>query len=318
MSIRFKMAILAVAIILVANSLLSFLALRYLGSVWLQEVQTRVQRNLNSARAAYQKRIELTSSFLRGTAHNGSLSDVVTRENLLAVQSVLRGIRESGAMDFVVLLSATGKVVCRADSDTKGDDLSADPLVSRVLHDRQTATGTVILSRARLLAEGRQLADRAWFEVVPTPAARPTTDTVRCDGMVIAGVVPVVDAAGRLEGMLYGGNLLNRRFEMVDAIKQEVFPYEVYRGRDIGTVTIFQDDLRISTNVKMDDGSRAVGTQLSASVCEAVLVRGGKWANPAFVVNDWYITAYEPIRNPRGKVIGVLYVGLCALPLCIS
>ena len=74
MSIRFKMTTIAVAVILVANSLLSFLALRYLGSVWLREVQTRVQRNLNSARAAYQKHVELISAFLRGTARDGTLA----------------------------------------------------------------------------------------------------------------------------------------------------------------------------------------------------------------------------------------------------
>ena len=79
-------------------------------------------------------------------------------------------------------------------------------------------------------------------------------------------------------------------------------------------MTIFLGDLRISTNVTMDDGSRAVGTRLSASVCEAVLERGETWAAPAFVVNDWYITAYEPIRDPAGKIIGVLYVGLLQAP----
>jgi hypothetical protein len=50
MSIRFRLTIAAIAVILVANSLLSFLALQYLGSVWMGEVQTRVRRNLNSAR----------------------------------------------------------------------------------------------------------------------------------------------------------------------------------------------------------------------------------------------------------------------------
>jgi two-component system, NtrC family, sensor kinase len=107
---------------------------------------------------------------------------------------------------------------------------------------------------------------------------------------------------------------LNRRYEIVDGIKQQVFLHETYRGKDIGTVTIFQDDLRISTNVMMDDGSRAVGTQLSASVCEEVLDRGGTWAAPAFVVNDWYITGYEPIRDPNRQIIGVLYVGLLQAP----
>jgi two-component system NtrC family sensor kinase len=117
-----------------------------------------------------------------------------------------------------------------------------------------------------------------------------------------------------VRGILYGGNLLNRRFELVDTVKEQVFLAEVYQGKPVGTVTIFQGDLRISTNVTMDDGSRAVGTRMSASVCEEVLDRGRTWTGPAFVVNDWYITAYEPIRDPLGRIIGALYVGLLEAP----
>ena len=49
---------------------------------------------------------------------------------------------------------------------------------------------------------------------------------------------------------------------------------------------------------------------------EAVLHRGETWDAPAFVVNDWYFTAYEPIRDPRRQIIGALYVGLLEAPVC--
>jgi two-component system NtrC family sensor kinase len=205
-------------------------------------------------------------------------------------------------------------VICRARNRQKGDDISADPLIASALRERQPLTGTVLFSRERLLVEGSDLADRARFTLVPTPAARPTEERIRCEGMVVAAAVPVVDAQGKLLAVLYGGDLLNRRHEIVDAIKQQVFPHEVYKGKAIGTVTIFEGDLRISTNVTMDDGQRAVGTRLSESVAEEVLDRGGRWAAPAFVVNDWYITAYEPICDPAEKIIGVLYVGLLQAP----
>ena len=52
MTIRFKFMITAIAAILVANSFLCFATLQYVGHVWLREVQTRVRRNLNSARAS--------------------------------------------------------------------------------------------------------------------------------------------------------------------------------------------------------------------------------------------------------------------------
>ena len=117
-----------------------------------------------------------------------------------------------------------------------------------------------------------------------------------------------------MQAILYGGDLLNQRYEIVDAIKQQVYRDEVYKGRPLGTVTIFLGDLRISTNVIREDGSRAVGTRLSEQVATAVLENGEIWAAPAFVVNDWYITAYEAIRDPTGRIIGVLYVGLLQAP----
>ncbi len=314
MTIRFKMTTIVVAVLLVANTLLSFVALRYLGSVWLGEVQTRVQRNLNSARAAYDKRVELIAAYLRGTARDQRLITTATIRDLPELEALLTDIHYAGSVDFVTLLDPTGRVTCRAHSPQRGDDLANDPLVSMAIREGQLVSGTAVLSRDRLLAEGGDLADRARFQLVPTPAARPTSDTQRCDGMVIAAIVPVRNAQGELQAFLYGGNLLNRSYDLVDAIKREVFPSESYRGRDIGTVTIFQGDLRISTNVTMDDRSRAVGTRLSETVCEAVLDHGGKWAAPAFVVNDWYITAYEPIFDPLGRVIGVLYVGLLRAP----
>lgn len=314
MTIRFKLTTMVIAVIVVANSLLSFLMLQYLGHVWLREVQTRVRRNLNVAQAAYQNHIELAAAFLAGAARDGSLAAALAEGQSGRLAGMLRDLAASKKMDFVALLDPDGKVVCRGDSPARGDDVSQDPLVERVRRERQPLVGTMILPQERLAAEGDGLAARARFEIVPTPAARPTTATIQTDGMAAAAAVPVTDPQGRILGFLYGGNLVNRRYEIVDDIKKQVFARESYAGREIGTVTIFQGDLRVSTNVKLEDGARAVGTRLSESVCQAVLDRGETWAAPAFVVNDWYITAYEPIRDPLGRIVGVLYVGLLQAP----
>ncbi len=83
-----------------------------------------------------------------------------------------------------------------------------------------------------------------------------------------------------------------------------------------GTCTIFQRIdgdrlLRVSTNVLRADGERAVGTYLPASSeVTRTILRGEIYRGRAFVVNAWYITAYEPIRDSRGEVSGALYVGI--------
>lgn len=100
--------------------------------------------------------------------------------------------------------------------------------------------------------------------------------------------------------MVAGSVVLNDNFSFVDEMK-------LLTGN---TVTIFQQDARISTNVLKEDGTRAVGTKVSEAVAEAVLKKGDKYVGRAWVVNGWYITAYQPIRNPAGEIIGLLYTGI--------
>ncbi len=90
-----------------------------------------------------------------------------------------------------------------------------------------------------------------------------------------------------------------------------------------GTATIFQrvnkegDILRVATNVENLDGTRAIGTYIPAvnpdgtpnPVVSAVM-RGKTYRGIAYVVNAWYVTAYEPIIDDKGAVIGALYVGV--------
>ena len=83
-----------------------------------------------------------------------------------------------------------------------------------------------------------------------------------------------------------------------------------------GTCTIFQRVrgdrfLRISTNVLGKDGKRAVGTFIPPeSPVVQTLLRKERYEGRAFVVDDWYITAYKPIIGKTGEVLGALYAGV--------
>lgn len=89
-----------------------------------------------------------------------------------------------------------------------------------------------------------------------------------------------------------------------------------------GTCTIFQlagedgDMLRIATNVKTEKNERAVGTMIPAidpdgekNEVVATVKRGKPYKGLAYVVNDWYITAYAPLYDNGGNLIGMYYVG---------
>lgn len=315
MTIRLKLTMAFIAVIFIANTVLSLFTVQHIGRVWLKEVQTRVRLDLNSARAAYSNHVDGMARFLKCACLDQRIADALVSKDWNELDQLLKVVHRHGGMDMLGVVDPEGRVRYRARRpEGSHGELLDIPVVTSALEQRNPVAGTIVMSRASLEKEATELAERANFTLLPTPAARPTTDESRGDGMVMMVAVPVLDTQGELLGVLYGGDLLNRRYEIVDAIKDEVFLHEVFEERDIGTVTIFQGDLRISTNVKKEDGTRAVGTRLSDAVHQQVLVEGGTWADRAFVVNDWYITAYEPIKDPTGRIIGALYVGLLEAP----
>jgi methyl-accepting chemotaxis protein len=83
-----------------------------------------------------------------------------------------------------------------------------------------------------------------------------------------------------------------------------------------GNATLFVYDeaanqfVRRTTNVKKENGDRAVGTQLAADhPGQAILRRGEAYKGPAMLFGRRFYTAYQPVFNPAGKVVGIIYVG---------
>ena len=76
------------------------------------------------------------------------------------------------------------------------------------------------------------------------------------------------------------------------------------------SITIFQGGTRIATTYLNNDGSRAVGTRVSAQVAEKVLQKGESYVGAANVLGNTYQTVYQPLHDPSGKIIGIFYVGI--------
>ncbi|WP_322906339.1 methyl-accepting chemotaxis protein [Paenibacillus campi] len=82
-------------------------------------------------------------------------------------------------------------------------------------------------------------------------------------------------------------------------------------GQQTGdTATLFQQNTRIATNVVKQDGSRAVGTQISEKVGNIVLKRGQAYRGVAEVVGQLNQAAYIPLKDAAGKIVGIWYVGV--------
>jgi two-component system NtrC family sensor kinase len=276
-----------------------------------KEAKLKVQMDLNSAWSAYHEQKMLLQMAVCGLSHYEALREILTyRTNVDSVAAQLEFLRTKHGLDFLTLIDKEGIVVAGSrHSSSPSQPVRQDPIIQQALEGKAT-NGTVLVTHNDLLQKSKELVERAYLPLIPTERARPTNKVVEDRGMLLEAAIPMLGLGDTVLGAVYGGIMLNRKYSLVDRIRDDVFGDEVYEGKPFGTVTIFLWDVRIATNVIKADSTRAIGTRVSEEVYAKVLEQGERFGDRAFVVNDWYLSAYDPIRDPDGNIIGILYVGL--------
>jgi Cache 3/Cache 2 fusion domain len=111
-------------------------------------------------------------------------------------------------------------------------------------------------------------------------------------------------AGKNVPALHFGATKMNNSSVLVDEVQKEAG----------GTATIFvrsgDEFVRVATNVKKDDGSRAIGTILDPKgKAIAAIAKGESYFGEVDILGKPYVAGYEPIRDATGNVIGVYYVG---------
>jgi methyl-accepting chemotaxis protein len=160
----------------------------------------------------------------------------------------------------------------------------------------------VALSVSGILLLGICVTSIAWY-LLERGATKAATERVETNMRVAWDVLhahgknySVVD--GKL---LASDHVLNGDTALVDKVKNLVG----------GTSTVFMKDLRVTTNVLKPDGTRAVGTPLARGAAyDAIFDRKASFRGEVQILGEPYITAYDPILDAKGEVLGILYVGI--------
>jgi two-component system NtrC family sensor kinase len=242
-------------------------------STIMTQARRAVDHDFATARTVYEQQLEALKLPVEFVASGTTVQQYLATGDRGSLAGYLERIRHDAGFDFLTLTDARGEVVLRVSQPGRAADDASSAGVVRAALSGKVAAGTEIL-----------------------PA-----------GLTLMAAGPVEAAGGRIQGVLYGGVLLNGNFAIVDRVWELLF-----RAQDVdgGAVSIFQNDLRISTTVRTAVGSRALGTPASPDVSAAVLKRGETWRGRALVVKDWLITEYDPIRDYAGNVVGMLAVGI--------
>jgi len=304
-----------ITVVLIVGLLSAVIGIRMIRSRLVEEAQTRVTLDLGSAWAVSHAKLDEVQTIVKLVAAKKQIVDACSTKAWedAELQNRLELTRTSFKLDFLTLVDPQGKVVMRTSPPYfKGDFRAADPAVNAALHGDAIA-GFRVMGQGELQKEGDGLADLALLKLDDTKYARPSSKSEEARGLVMIAAAPVREGT-QILGTMYGGVLLNRNNALVDRIQEIVFKKETYQGRPSGTATMFLGDCRIATTVRLANGNRALGTRASKEVSDRVLDNAVPWIGRAFVVSDWYLAAYDPIRDLDGNVAGMLYVGILEKP----
>jgi len=273
------------------------------GSVALDQLMlTKVRSDLAVAQGYFDRVLAEVGASATGIAESAALLQAITdkRRDGHASTSVLARLAQRERLDFIRLLPA---------------DAAAAAVPER------TSLEVLGVEEQDLL--GPALRQRVAVRLVATRNATPTARTVEDRAMVLLATRAVRGAQGQVLAHVQAGVLLNRNLAFIDHINEIVYPegslpFSNWGSR--GTATLFLDDVRISTNVRLfgaEKDERAIGTRVSHTVRDTVLGQGITWLGRAFVVNDWYVSAYQPLADGRGARVGMLYVGILERPFTL-
>ena len=219
---------------------------------------------------------------------------------VLIALAIVAAVAVQAAFTLERIVAASGAQTA-AEADTRflvptiaaATGLALAIVVAAVLTMRTTLVKPVA-GAARTMTELARLSQRREAETKAQISLDSNLDALR----------QILDALGkpRREGdkLYFGDRLINGANEYVDQVKE----------RFGGTATIFLGDVRVATNVRQADGSRAIGTTLAAGPAyDNALKKGKIYRGEAEIFGASYITLYEPILV-GAEVIGILYVGV--------
>lgn len=255
----------------------------------------KIRHDIQSAFALYQSEGEKLKIIIDLIAENIQLRQ---NPSILNSPDILDRFGRENSLDFLTII------------DEEHRDIYTQKRLERFDYSRYNKSGneyseTLSIEDIRAITrnEGRDIS----IEVIKTPYSYIETRERLNEAFCLTSASQF--KLNEKTYFLYGGIILNKNFQFVDHIREIIFSKEFYKGKPVGTVTIFAGPIRITTNVLLRKNTRAIGTIIQDKVGKVVLDEGKEFIGRAFVVNTWYVGAYRPIPT-RDRSKAILYVGL--------
>ena len=274
-------------------------------------LKAKVNGDLTIAHQYMARILENTGEKIDALGRSAIYRDVIGTGDARAVAVLLEEKRAGLGLDFLHVVDRDGRGVAAAPAGAKPFADPREPVLSAALGGAGL-TAIEIFDKDQLGAISPVLAERAQLPLIATPNAVPTDRETETRGMVVYSAAPAPGLAGN--GALVGGILLNQNLVFIDTINDLVYrsaslPEGSREQRPCFSTTCASARTCACsrTGVRLEPGFRR-------PCAKRFWAKGRCGSTSAFVVNDWYISAYEPIVDSHGKRVGMLYVGFLERP----
>jgi signal transduction histidine kinase len=259
-----------------------------------KQAQEKINDDLNTAESVVNLKLDKISALNKYIVSNNDTVEILKANDIPELKTLALSYKDASDPDFVVFFNSNGDVIARSNSDVMGDK-AYENLFKKIVNGTGY-TAIEVLDKDSIKYEN--VSEIVNIDIKETEDSIDSAENVQDSAMALISIEPIYDEDGTLLGAAMAADILNKDYSIVDTVKDA--------SKD--ATTIFLDGVRISTNVQ-DNGGRAIGTLVSEEVYKYVVLDGNTYYGRAFVVNEWYLTAYEPIYDSNGKIIGMLFVG---------
>lgn len=311
-NLRYKLLLIVLLPIFIVTPIILALAAYWTKNFSYEQLFMKVSTDLSVTHEAFYQQQRNYLSKLERLGESYTFRNNLYGKDFDAINLELNVLKDEGRFDYLHLIDLKGNWLY--EPAYLGYTRSKHSVLFNQSKIGEADSGVEIFTQNDLARERTIDRKLLRLSLIDTPHAKPIHHNVEERGMMLRMVYPVRGARNEVVAFLDGGVLLNRNFDFVDSIRDLVYgPGSLIKG-SLGTVTVFIDDVRITTNVPGESGERALGTRVSNEVRDLVLEQGRTWIDRAFVVKDWYISAYEPIYDVGGERVGILYAGFLETP----
>ena len=315
LSIRRKLLAMGLLPLAVVLPLLAAILLLWGNAALDRLLITKVRSDLAVARGYFDRVLGQVGAGTRAVAESQALQAALDGGDSAAMAALLQAQKERHGVEFLNLLTPVGRLAVTEHGPVAPEQ---PRFALDVNAGEQAAVARLDAEQLELIAPG--LRERLGIALVPTRNAAPNERAHEDRALLLLARAPVLDGqqpprrpcAGRRaaepQPAVHRPHQRHRLSERFACRSAAAAP-----RRCSSTTCASRPTCACSAAPERTRDGRSARASRS-SVRDAVLGRGGTWLDRAFVVNDWYVSAYEPLVDGAGRRVGMLYVGYLERP----